>query len=92
MFTDTEELYLCRRRKSDYFLPSFLMYILMQMEMEDFLNIEMLFFFCVTFFFFYKCALTWGDVPMSGWIADVWSSGDDGQARRSGSEAREGEN
>lgn len=29
---------------------------------------------------------------MSGWIANVWRSGDDGHARRSGSEAREGEN
>ncbi len=35
--------------------------------------------------------LTWGDVSMCGWGADVRSSGDDGDSWRSGSECREGQ-
>lgn len=35
--------------------------------------------------------LTWGDVTMCGWGTDVWSSGDDRDSWRSGSEGREGQ-
>lgn len=35
--------------------------------------------------------LTWGDVTMCGWGTDVWSSRDDRDSWRSGSEGREGQ-